>query len=157
MTPETKTCFKCLSVKPISEYYSHKQMADGHLNKCKDCTKNDSWKRRHLSGSREKVLAYDRDRGNRQTSEYRQEFRSRKPVESKARHTLGNAVRDGKVNRPERCEHCHQKGVMHGHHYDYSKPLDVVWLCPACHRQLHALMDTVERAKERVVLRTPQG
>lgn len=36
-----KKCFKCNLVLPMIEFYKHNKMSDGHLNKCKVCTKND--------------------------------------------------------------------------------------------------------------------
>ena len=40
-----KICFKCSNSKPLDNFYAHAEMADGHLNKCKDCTKKDTAER----------------------------------------------------------------------------------------------------------------
>ena len=47
-----KICFKCNAEKPLSDYYKHKKMGDGHLGKCKECTKKDV-------DEREKILRQD--------------------------------------------------------------------------------------------------
>ena len=37
-----KTCFKCGTVKSLTQFYRHPMMADGRLNKCKECTRKDT-------------------------------------------------------------------------------------------------------------------
>lgn len=59
-------------------------------------------------------------------------------VKRHAHIKVGNAVRDGKLEKPNACQVCGTtERRLHGHHHDYSKPLDVVWVCPPCHREFH--------------------
>ena len=51
---------------------------------------------------------------------------------------LNNAIITKKMSKPSVCEKCGDTGLIHGHHDDYSKPLEVQWLCVSCHRKLHA-------------------
>jgi hypothetical protein len=131
-----KSCFKCEEEKPLAEYYRHKRMADGHLNKCKVCTKEDVAK--HRASNLEKIRAYDRARGNRQPVTYLAEYAKANPEKRAAHVAVGNAVRDGKLIKPDQCSECDSTFHIEGHHDDYSKPLEVRWLCSACHKQHHA-------------------
>ncbi len=144
-----KMCFKCGIEKPLTEFYKHSAMKDGHLGKCKQCTKDDSNK--HRADNLESCQAYDRKRANlphrvalrkevtktwvedgRQADSQRR-YRERYPEKYHARTILGNAVRDGLIIKPNRCVECGAKTKLEGHHDDYSKPLDVRWLCNSCH------------------------
>jgi hypothetical protein len=132
-----KTCFKCGETKPLTEYYKHGQMKDGHLNKCKICTKKDVHVYRHESPSREKILAYDRDRGNRRTVKDLQDYRAKYPKKYKAHCIVNYAIKSKKLFK-EPCEIC-GKEKTHAHHDDYDKPLNVRWLCAEHHHQWHAI------------------
>lgn len=129
-----KKCFKCECVKPLSDFYKHKMMSDGHLNKCKECTKKDVKVNR--SEKVEYYREYDRERGNRQGKEYVSEYRSRFPRKYAAHTAVNNAVRMG-VLVPQPCEICSADKDVHAHHDDYSQQLDVRWLCPVCHKKWH--------------------
>lgn len=136
-----KKCFKCNKNKPLSDYYKHKEMGDGHLNKCKECTKKDATD--HRWNNVEKIRTYDRQRGNlphriKARASNTKAWRKKFPKRYEAHKLLNNAVRDGKIRKPLRCSVCKKKPLqMEGHHDDYSKPLIVTWLCACCHRQLH--------------------
>lgn len=129
-----KKCFKCGESKPLSAFYKHKMMADGHLNKCKECTKADV--KLHREANIERIRAYDRERGSRQDKYYLREYRKRNPEKNKARAMVNYHVRAGNMTKKP-CEVCGATGRVEGHHDDYSKPLDVRWLCSVHHKQVH--------------------
>lgn len=137
-----KTCFKCGLNLPIDSFYVHPRMADGHLGKCKECTKKDvaaNYQKnfaeiqnyeceRFKSPSRKKmVVQYAKRR--RTSPEGRPKFL--------ARSKLAYQVRNGLIVRPDKCESCGITCKVQAHHEDYSRPYDVKWLCFVCHRKQH--------------------
>lgn len=133
-----KVCFKCGERKPLKSFYKHPGMSDGRVNKCKECNKKDV--RENRAAKVEYYRAYDCQRGSRQTDEYRRRYKEENPIKDGARTMVGNAVRDGKLSKPKNCSECGEEAVrIHGHHDDYSKPLEVRWLCPPCHFAWHGL------------------
>lgn len=55
----------------------------------------------------------------------------------RAQNRVAKAVKAGRLVRPDACENCGSGGRIQAHHHDYSKPLDVKWLCPRCHGKTH--------------------
>jgi ribosomal protein S27AE len=149
---ETKTCFKCNAIKPFEMFYKHSGMADGHVNKCKECNKNDvtTYRNKNL----EKVRAYDRQRGKeperaKVMSAFTKAWRSEDKRRIAAHNAVARAIKKGSLLKLP-CVRCGtEKSVAH--HEDYSKFLDVMWLCSPCHRKRHKelnLMNGTERIDE---------
>ena len=135
MTTTEKTCFKCNKTLPLESFYKHAQMGDGHINKCKQCTKNDVGS--HRKANIEKIRAYDRARGSRMPPGYLKEYRAANEEKYKAHVLVRGAIKAGRLFK-QPCFICGDEKTE-AHHPDYSSPLSVVWLCPACHKQAHAM------------------
>jgi len=75
--------------------------------------------------------AKNRDAANAYIGKYNKEH----PERRTAHHAVSNGVRHGTLLRGP-CEICGGE-LVEGHHDDYGKPLDVRWLCPLHHSQLH--------------------
>jgi len=136
-----KNCFKCQRLLPLSEFYTHPRMTDGHLGKCKACTKADV--KRNYRRNHEHFRQYEKARFKTESrKQYRKrllsEFRTREPQKYRARVAVGNAIRGGKLKR-QPCEVCGDKR-SEAHHEDYSQPLNVRWLCKRHHDQVHGKM-----------------
>jgi hypothetical protein len=134
----SKECFKCKTVKPLTEFYKHNQMADGHVNKCKECNKNDVTA--HRNKNLEKVREYDRARGKeskriKAATEITRAWRAVDARRKVAHSSVARAIRDGTLVR-QPCVRCAEAKSL-AHHEDYDHPLVVMWLCQACHKQRH--------------------
>lgn len=154
-----KTCIHCHTTKPTVEFYSHPAMSDGRLNACKECVKRDV--RLNREAKLEYYQAYDRERGalperKERVKRYARTSAGRRahhlasvayqvchPQKVKAVHAANNAVRDGKLVR-QPCEKCGAVKAQK-HHDDYSKPLEVRWLCTPCHAAHHKALREAAR------------
>jgi len=123
----TKQCFKCGIVKNIDEFYKHKQMGDGHLNKCKECTKNDV-KLKYLENIEvDGYIEKERQRGRDKYAKFKYK---------------NKIVHNGNKNSKRNLEvmGVDLKGVE-VHHWNYNKKLDVFLLHPRAHKLIHKYIE----------------
>lgn len=148
-----KVCRECSKERPLTEFYKHAKMTDGHLNKCIECVKARVSK--HRKANLEKIREYDRQRGSlphrvQARKEYQQTergkaakkrgmdaYHKRYPLKYASHLITAKAVREGKLKPAKSCSVCKSKKLIEGHHDDYTKPLSVRWLCQKCHKEWH--------------------
>ena len=135
---KAKKCFRCGIEKLLSEFYAHPGTLDGHLGKCKACTKIDVKANRETSN---RIREYDNARAklpHRKKLVIAGQIRRRKehPEKEKAYEKVRLAIKSGILKRLP-CEICGNTKPQ-AHHEDYSKPLGVKWLCQKHHDIRHS-------------------
>lgn len=141
-------CTKCKVDKPTSEFFRYRSHKSGYDYQCKECVSIRQQKyywnnhdrcmgrgRRQYEKHKEKSKARNA-KWEKDNSEKRLEYRKMFPDRMVAYSDVKNAIRRGEMQK-DPCSRCGATKHIHGHHEDYSKTLDVVWLCIKCHSEVH--------------------
>lgn len=142
-----KTCFKCKQKLPLTEFYKHPQMADGHLGKCKECAKADvkaNYAKRRKQYSEYEARRRQRPKRRARQIEYGRQYQARHPDRAKARSKFAYHFKKGRIAQ-EPCEVCGDENSQ-AHHDDYliENALRVRWLCFTHHREAHGQIVTTD-------------
>lgn len=125
-------------------------------SECKDCC---SRRRRENYEENKKQILEDRKKYYRENKEkfanyvskyqknspkYRQYqnkylIKKRKSYDQKflSRQIVQLALKGKMIFKPSKCTKCENAERIEAHHEDYSRPLDIIWVCYQCHRQIH--------------------
>ncbi len=121
-------CGRCKNERELAEIAKGKTV-------CKACERI-----RHnarYSQRRERLIEYVMSRRNYKEFHAKASSTPEGLQKVRARKRLSDLVREGRIKRPTNCESCGVACKPNGHHEDYSKPLDVQWLCSTCHGLVH--------------------
>ncbi len=176
---DRRVCTTCKIEKPFEEFGNSKKGKWGKREICKDCkrikdreygrknpdkmtAKHSRWVKKNKPHLRdynreryaenpgifkERSIAYRKRTENKTIKKYKDKY----PLKKKAHLYVELAVFYGDLIRPENCSKCGIACKAQGHHHDYSKPLDVMWLCTKCHGWVHRTENTnhAERLSEK--------
>lgn len=132
-----KTCSVCGEAKELEDFYPHTRCRENREGTCKACkiqaakqyyfdnlSARKKYFKKYHAANREKIRHWSKNK------------RLREPQKERAHRAVNNALRDGRLGGMP-CEVC-GASKAEAHHADYSKPLEVRWLCLSHHRELHA-------------------
>ena len=167
-----KRCSRCKKVKSGEEFHKDRSRIDGLQHRCRSCTKELDHKRYILNGDKIRDYSINYNKNNRAKrlewrtknskrikevyNLYRQKedkekrlqrvrkYEKKYPDRSKAKTAINNAIKSGKIEKGI-CAICDSNKYIQGHHDDYSKPMQVDWLCRKCHYLWHQLLREWER------------
>lgn len=133
-----KVCRKCEVELPDTSFHSARANSDGLQSYCMTCMVE--YRRKYYRQNRVKEIARTQAyiASSPECVESRRKSRQKNSDRNRARSCVSYAVKTGKLVRPDVCGGCGGSDLdIHAHHEDYSKKLDVEWLCSMCHGGRH--------------------
>lgn len=134
-----KQCFKCLNIKDINLFYVHKQMGDGHLNKCIECCKSEAVKREKELRQNNEWVEKEKQRGREKYK--RLNYPLIKPSKEKKSICIKNYIEKypEKNMAKNASQHIIKPTGYHAHHWSYNKEhyKDVIFLKAEIHYLAH--------------------
>lgn len=153
-----KRCPRCKTEKPDERFWRTPGQPSKLSSYCKECLLE--WKRERRRNNPDAVESERRSnrvRMARRRAEMSQLGIVRKwhdsgyavsKVKQSCYNRYRRALNSGKLVRPANCSICGSTRQIQGHHLDYQRPLDVLWLCVDCHKAVHRKTDRLEPACE---------
>jgi hypothetical protein len=132
-----KKCSQCGKVKRLGDFGVRAASVDGRTAACLECLRiRDKARYPKERGVRlERMRVYAAGEGKDKCNAAKKRWQASNQDKRAAHVILNNALRSGKVKR-QPCEVCGDIKAE-AHHDDYSKPLDVRWLCDRDHKAHH--------------------
>jgi len=131
-----KICNKCGETKELNEFYRNANMKDGILNTCKKCRRSEIEQMRKTDKYKQRMKKH--------RASWNQRFKGDKKNKNKiaAWNAVYYALKTGKLIK-EPCEICGSDDSK-AHHDDYTKRLEVRWLCGIHHSEWHANNEAIK-------------
>ena len=151
---KVKICIHCGEKKSLACFYKDKSKKSGLSSWCMNCCKE--YRQQNKEKINQRTATYQQTKRGKEVNKRgvkkysltpkgkeaahraSKNYQFKYPKKYLARHKLKYAIKTGKIKRPNRCSDCNKKCKPEGHHPDYNKPLEVIWMCSQCHKNRHS-------------------
>jgi hypothetical protein len=151
-----KKCIKCGELLEESCFPTSFTNSSGLSGQCKKCTaiymkerrrrmkvENPLEYEKHLEGERNRVKGLKQKQPKEKRKEYHKRYAQRNKHKMECQRMVHKAISDGVLIK-QPCLFCKNPDSQ-AHHEDYSKPLEIIWLCKSHHYERHVVLRRCSR------------